>query len=70
MGGKGPYGYRYEPRRGDMPARLAVDEAGMVRQLYGWIVEDGLSVRRCIGRLNEGPWITRSGHELWSTSVV
>ena len=72
VGGKGPYGYRYEPRRGDMPARLVVDEAeaGMVRQLYGWIVEDGLSVRGCIRRLNEGPWITRSGRELWSASVV
>ena len=72
VGGKGAYGYRYEPRRGDLPARLVIDEAeaGMVRQLYGWIVEDGLSARQCIRRLNDGPWITRSGRKLWSTSVV
>src|ERR671926_641968 len=44
--GKAPYGYRYEARRDAAPARLIVDEAEaeMVRQLYAWAVEDGLTV--------------------------
>jgi site-specific DNA recombinase len=72
VGGKGPYGYGYEPRRDGIPARLVVDEAeaGMVRQLYSWVAEEGLSVRQCMKRLNEGPWVTRSGRGLWSSSVV
>jgi site-specific DNA recombinase len=69
---KTPYGYRYETRRGALPARLVIDEAeaDMVRQLYAWVVEDACTVRQCIKRLNAGPWITRSGRAQWSSSVV
>ena len=72
IGAKAPYGYRYEPRRDGRPGRLVVDEAeaAMVRQLYGWVADEGLSVRQCGRRLNEGPWVTRSGRALWSLSVV
>jgi site-specific DNA recombinase len=69
---KVPYGYRYESRCGDVPARLMVDEAEacMVRQLYAWVADEGLTVRQCIKRLNAGPWVTRSGRRQWSSSVV
>jgi site-specific DNA recombinase len=69
---KVPYGYRYESRYGAVPARLIVDdaEAAMVRQLYAWVVDEGLTIRQCIKRLNEGPWVTRSGRRQWSSSVV
>jgi site-specific DNA recombinase len=69
---KAPYGYRYEARCGAVPARLVVDEpeAAMVRQLYAWVVEDGLTIRQCMKRLNAGPWVTRSGRAQWSSSVV
>src|SRR5919205_1875251 len=72
VGGKGPYGYRYEGRRGAVLARLVVDEAeaAMVRDLYAWVVEDGLTVRQCVKRLNAGPWVTRSGRQQWAPSVV
>src|SRR5918911_918500 len=39
VGSKAPCGYRYEGRRGAVPARLVVDdeaEARMARDLYGW----------------------------------
>src|ERR671910_3284788 len=70
IGAKAPYGYSYEPRRDGRPGRLVVDEAeaAMVRQLYGWVANEGLSVRQCGRRLNEGPWVTRSGRALWSPS--
>jgi site-specific DNA recombinase len=69
---KVPYGYRYEGRCGAVPARLIVDEAeaSMVRQLYAWVVDEGLTIRQCIKRLNVGPWVTRSGRRQWSSSVV
>jgi site-specific DNA recombinase len=67
---KVPYGYRYESRCGVVPARLTVDEASMVRQLYAWVVDEGLTIRQCIKRLNVGPWVTRSGRKQWSSSVV
>ncbi len=67
-----PYGYRYEPRRDAVPARLVIDdaEADMVRQLYGWVIGEGLTVRQGMRRLNAGPWVTRSGRQQWSASVV
>lgn len=69
---KAAYGYRDEARRGAAPARLVIDdaEAAMVRQLYAWIADDGLTIRKCMRRLNDGPWVTRSGRTLWSSSVV
>src|SRR3954447_19901083 len=69
---KVPYGYRYEARNGAVPARLVVDEveASMVRQLYAWVLENGLTIRQCMKRLNAGPWVTRSGRKQWSSSVV
>ncbi|HEV7267617.1 MAG TPA: recombinase family protein [Falsiroseomonas sp.] len=69
---KVPYGYRYAARSGAVPARLVVDEAeaSMVRQLYAWVLEDGLTIRQCMKRLNAGPWVTRSGRKQWSSSVV
>ncbi|HET6521172.1 MAG TPA: recombinase family protein, partial [Geminicoccaceae bacterium] len=72
LSAKAPYGYRYEPRRDAVPARLVVDdaEADMVRQLYAWVLEEGLTVRGCMKRLNAGPWVTRSGRRQWSSSVV
>ncbi len=43
---KVPYGYRYEPRCGAVPARLVVNEteASMVCQLYSWVLEGGLTI--------------------------
>ncbi len=72
LSGKAPYGYRYEPRCGDVPARLVVDdaEAEMVRQLFVWAADEGLTIRQCLRRLNDSSWITRSGRRQWSASVV
>src|SRR5918911_1126714 len=72
LSAKAPYGYRYEPRRDAVPARLVVDEAEaeMVRQLYAWFIEDRLSLRQLLRRLNFGPWYPRSGRRPWSASTV
>src|SRR5687768_5744482 len=38
--------------------------------LYGWLIEEQMSVRQILKRLNAGPWLPRSGSSRWSASVV
>jgi site-specific DNA recombinase len=67
-----PYGYRYVPRRDGVPARLLINdtEADLVRQIYAWLVEERLTLRQILKRLNFGPWFPRCGHRPWSPSTV
>src|SRR5512135_237007 len=72
LGGKAPYGYRYVPKREGVPGHLVVDEgeAALVRQLFTWLVEERMTTRQIVKRLNTGPWFPRSGRRPWSPSVV
>jgi site-specific DNA recombinase len=67
-----PYGYRFVARHDGVPARLVLDEAeaDLVRQAYAWFIEDRLSLRQLLRRLNFGPWYPRSGRRPWSASTV
>ena len=70
--GHAPYGYRYIPKQDGVPGHLVVDEteADLVRLLYRWLVDEPLSIRQILKRLNFGPWYPRSGRHPWSPSVV
>ena len=70
--GRAAYGYRYVPRCGDVPGQLLVDEgeAELVRMLYGWLVDEQMTIRQIIKRLNAGPYLPRSGRHAWSPSTV
>src|SRR5512142_1945497 len=59
--GRAPYGYRYAPRQDKMPGHLVVDEieADLVRQLYRWLVDERMTIRQILKRLNFGPWWPR-----------
>lgn len=72
IGGKAPYGYRYVPRREGTPGRLEIDEAEaeLVRLLYRWLLEERMTIRQILKRLNCGPWRPRSGKACWSAAVV
>ncbi len=72
LGGRAPYGYRYVPRRDGVPGHLVVDEAEaeVVRLLYGWLIDERMTIRQIIKRLNSGPWFPRSGRRPWSPSTV
>jgi site-specific DNA recombinase len=72
IGGRAPYGYRYLPGRDGAGGRLEIDqaEAEFVRMLYGWLVDERLTIRQILKRLNFGPWYPRSGRHPWSPSVV
>jgi site-specific DNA recombinase len=69
---KPPYGYRYIPKRAGSPGHLVIDEdeAALVRQLYRWLIDERLTIRQILKRLNAGPWRPRNGKQCWSTSVV
>ena len=72
LGGRAPYGYRYVPRCDAVPGHLVVDdaEAELVRTLYGWLVEERMTIRQVLKRLNIGPYLPRSGRHAWSPSTV
>src|SRR5512135_3272056 len=72
LGGKAPYGYRYVPKRDGVPGHLVVDDevAALVRLLFTWLVEERMTTRQIVKRLNTGPWFPRSGRRPWSPSVV
>ena len=72
LAGRGPYGYRYVPRRETVPGYLVVEEteAELVRLLYGWLVEERMTIRQIVKRLNAGPWFPRSGRHPWSPTTV
>ena len=72
IGGRAPYGYRYVAKRDGVPGHLVVDEAeaAFVRTLYDWLVEERLTVRQILKRLNAGPWLPRSGKRPWSAATV
>jgi site-specific DNA recombinase len=72
LAGRAPYGYRYVPRRETVPGYLVVEEteAELVRLLYGWLVEERMTIRQMVKRLNLGPWFPRSGPHPWSPTTV
>src|SRR6266481_2944172 len=57
LGSIAPYGYRYVTK--DLAARkegyleIIPDQAAVVRQMYHWVDQEGLSARRVLKRLNE-----------------
>jgi site-specific DNA recombinase len=72
IGTTSPYGYRYIPKREGIPSKLVIDEeeAGLVRMLYGWLIDEQMTIRQILKRLDAGPWRPRNGRPCWSTSVV
>ncbi|WP_448190063.1 recombinase family protein, partial [Azospirillum sp. sgz301742] len=67
-----PYGYRYLPRQEKAAGQWVIDdaEAETVRLLYAWLVEERMTLRQILKRLNFGPWFPRCGRHPWSPSTV
>src|SRR3990170_3029963 len=45
-------------------------EAEIVRMIYRWLIDEQMTIRQILKRLNEGPWYPRKGKHPWSASVV
>ncbi len=72
VAGKAPYGYRYVHKQDGVPGHLVIEEteAELVRMLYGWLIDEQMTIRQILKRLNFGSWYPRSGKHPWSPSVV
>ena len=67
-----PYGYRVAPQAPRDPAGVALDEerAAVVRQVFGWYVEDGLTLHAIARRLTAGGTPTATGQARWGPTSV
>jgi site-specific DNA recombinase len=68
---KAPYGYsyvRYEGERGRW--EINEDEAPMIRELFGWVRDEAISVRQATKRLTASPFNPRGGRDVWTVSSV
>jgi site-specific DNA recombinase len=68
-----PYGYRYiSAREGGGEARYDVilEEARVVRQIFQWVGQDGLSIGEVCRRLKKRGIPTRTGKSSWDRATV
>jgi site-specific DNA recombinase len=67
------YGYRYLAKRHDQSPQVVIEEseAQVVRQMFGWLIEDQLSSRQITKQLNERGIPTPTGQNaVWTQSTV
>jgi site-specific DNA recombinase len=68
-----PYGYRYIPQRPGESCHYEINEAEarVVKMIFSWIADEGLTLRRVIKKLQELEIIPRkSKRGVWSTSTL
>jgi Recombinase len=72
LSSRAPYGYRYVPKREGVPGHPVIDEAeaDLVRTLYSWLIDERMTIRQILRRLNFGPHRPRCWRLPWSASTV
>ncbi|MDP2955493.1 MAG: recombinase family protein [Longimicrobiales bacterium] len=67
-----PYGYRRAAKRhgGDGQIEIDEEEAVLVRQVFEWYVEEGVSIHAVATRLYDTNWRNRAGTNEWSVSTL
>jgi site-specific DNA recombinase len=68
-----PYGYTYVPKHANQPGRYQIneDEARIVKMIFGWVADEGLTLRQVIRRLHEcGIRPRESRRGVWYTSTL
>jgi site-specific DNA recombinase len=67
-----PYGYTYGARKygGDGQIRVEEAEAPIVRQVFAWYAEEGVSLLGLVKKLNASPWKTRRGKKEWNSTTA
>ncbi|MFH0943193.1 MAG: recombinase family protein [Candidatus Beckwithbacteria bacterium] len=71
--GPGPYGYKYIPKTINKQGHYVVDnyESSVVKQIFTWVADEGLSTRKVIKRLQElGIKPRKSVREVWNNSTL
>jgi site-specific DNA recombinase len=74
LGSRAPYGYRYvtRERTADRQGRLELvpEQAQVVRRIFAWVDEEGLSAMAVVRRLNELGIRPQRGGKAWGKSSV
>jgi len=68
-----PYGYRYVPKKDKEHGYFEMneEEAQVVRMIFRWVGNDGFTLRRVVGKLQElGVRPRKSKRGVWSTSTL
>jgi hypothetical protein len=67
-----PYGYRHMPKKhgGDGQIRVNEEEAALVRQVFEWYAQEGMTLYGLLGRVNASRWYTRAGRKEWSATTL
>ena len=67
-----PLGFNYIPRSGHTRATLGIndDNAQLVRSIYRWFVEEGMTIRSIAGRLQDQGILTATKSTRWYPSVI
>jgi site-specific DNA recombinase len=67
-----PLGYRRIPRQDGVPAHVVVDEeqAALVRKIFAWHADDGLTIRKIAKRLTESGHPPPRGGKRWGETTV
>lgn len=71
--GGAPYGYRYIRREeggGEARYEIMLEEARVVRQVFGWIGQDRMSIGEVQRRLNAAKELTRTGKTVWDRATI
>lgn len=72
--GPAPFGYKYIPKTKDKEGYDIVDgyEANIVRQIFSWVGNEGLTLRKLIKRLEKEKISPRKGKKkyIWRTSTL
>ena len=64
-----PYGYSVTRSGGDTRVQINEKEAAWIRQMYSWVIDDGISGEKCARRLQQLGIPTRRGGR-WMTCTV
>jgi site-specific DNA recombinase len=67
------YGYRYIPKQAGLPPRVEIhpEQAEVVRDLFCWLIQEQLTTRQIVKRLNARKIATRTGQNpVWHVASV
>jgi site-specific DNA recombinase len=67
------YGYRYLPKHAGLPPRVEIhpDQAAVVRDMFRWLIQEQLTTRQIVKRLNTLKIPTRTGQNaVWHMASV
>jgi site-specific DNA recombinase len=74
LGAIPPYGFQYTPKSsaasGESGLRILPGEAAVVGQVYRWVGDEGLSVRKVVQKLNASRVLPRKAGSKWQGSTV